>query len=190
MLRTIKSVVGKGYDNLTELCTAENRTEVIFSNREWSQLVELCDLLEPFAEATDKLQAEKVSKTVRCMNPIFSRCSPCQLLVLFQAVTVSHVVLCLVNLHNVVRTEVYVNLNTMAAALRDSLMTRFLGIYSRLKMGVTSELSSAPFNSMIYLIAIVLDPNSAMFWIDLDLRIPTEQKNELKDELKCMEFIT
>ena len=97
-------------------------------------------------------------------------------MVLFQAVTVSHVVLCLVNLHNVVRTEVYVNLNTMAAALRDSLMTRFLGIYARLKMGVTSELSSTPFNSMIYLIAIVLDPNSAMFWIDLDQRIPNEQK--------------
>ena len=57
----MKSVIAKGHDQLTEVCVVENVMEVVFSSREWSQLVELCDLLEPFAEITEKLQAGKVS---------------------------------------------------------------------------------------------------------------------------------
>lgn len=100
----------------------------------------------------------------------------------------SHVTLYVMNLFNVMSARVFIHISTMAAALRDSLMTRFLGIYARLKMGVTSGLSCAPFNSMVYQIATVLDPNSALFWIDLDLRIPHDQKSKLKDELKCKEI--
>ena len=72
-LRTVKSVVAKEHDLLTEVCTAENRPEVVFSSREWDLLNEMENLLEPIVEATDKLQAKKVSKTVRTKSTHLSK---------------------------------------------------------------------------------------------------------------------
>ena len=48
--------------DLNAISVSENQNECVFSNREWAQLTDLAQLLEPFREATDLLQGDHVSK--------------------------------------------------------------------------------------------------------------------------------
>ena len=58
-----------------ELCNVVQGTghnELVFSVREWNLMKELCDVLQPFAEATDLTQGEKivtVSSILPCVLP-------------------------------------------------------------------------------------------------------------------------
>ena len=61
-LRQIQAVLSKGMTEINTICTSQSKAEVALSPKEWAQLKELSDLLEPFAQATDELQADKVSR--------------------------------------------------------------------------------------------------------------------------------
>lgn len=61
MLQQIERVLAKGLERLNTVSRLDNRTEVVFTTREWEQLTELVKILKPFQELTDMLQGDKVS---------------------------------------------------------------------------------------------------------------------------------
>lgn len=63
MLRQINAVLCKGFNDINNLSRLDNRRNLIFTKNDWEQLTEICEILEPFREQTDALQAEKV-----CLN--------------------------------------------------------------------------------------------------------------------------
>ena len=83
-------------------------------------------------------------------------------------------------------------LRRMAAKLRDSLKSRFGGIFEHLKMAYSATPEREPFNNKVYLVAAVLDPNLKLFWVediktDDEVEDETEAKHVIKQKLegKC-----
>ena len=95
----------------------------------------------------------------------------------------------LIDLYNHVNGFEPVYLGTMVTALRDGLMRRFEGAYTRLKMGVTLDLEKAPFSHKVYPVATVLYPNMVLYWVELDLNADAEEKVELREQLRGMQYI-
>lgn len=63
--------------DLNAISVSENQNECVFSNREWTQLTDLAQLLQPLQEATDLLQGEHVSKRHTAHDNINCRtCKP------------------------------------------------------------------------------------------------------------------
>lgn len=63
LLRQVETVIDLGQTPLAELVDDESlnlKCNLTFTNKEWEQLEELCNLLSPFAEATDKTQGDRV----------------------------------------------------------------------------------------------------------------------------------
>lgn len=59
-LRQINAVLSKGMVELNTISADEKRNELVFSSKQWAQLKELSELLEPFKVSTDELQADQV----------------------------------------------------------------------------------------------------------------------------------
>ena len=53
------------------MCRADFGT-VVFTTREWNQLKELCDILEPFREATDLTQGIRKIHSKRKIESLFA----------------------------------------------------------------------------------------------------------------------
>ncbi|KAJ7341172.1 hypothetical protein JRQ81_004980 [Phrynocephalus forsythii] len=118
-----------------------NQTNLVPSAREYSQLKELSHVLQPFLEATTVVQGDK-------------------------GVTISAVVPSVVGLYHHLQHLQPVYLDSMVAALRDSLETRFAGILviAGLLPLIKSE-KPLDFHDYIYFIAAVLDPNFHFWWL-------------------------
>lgn len=67
-LRQVKCVVVLGHQALTELVEAEGHKEVVFSKKDWTQLEELVEVMEPLYEATVLCEGEK-SVTISAVLP-------------------------------------------------------------------------------------------------------------------------
>ena len=91
----------------------------------------------------------------------------------------------ILSLYNSVVKEVETahHLRRLASKLRDSLMTRFLGVFFRVNMGYTDTPEKAPFHHRIYCAAAVLDPNIKLFWIDEEID-DDEEKPQLKRDMQ------
>lgn len=61
-LTSVKAVVRLNYTVFKDLCTEEKRQDCVFTATQWAVLEELVVLLEPFLDATNQLQADKVNK--------------------------------------------------------------------------------------------------------------------------------
>ena len=72
-------------------------------------------------------------------------------------------------------------LRKMLLALRDSLKRRFLGIFVRCRMAVSMAPEMEGFHHKVYLVAALLDPNTKLAWVDLDVNF---QSDLLEDELE------
>ena len=59
-LHTLSIIIHKAANlsALTEVC-GNGFSEVVFAAREWNLLIEICDVLKPFADATDLTQGDK-----------------------------------------------------------------------------------------------------------------------------------
>ena len=66
-MRQIKAILALDHTKLSGLC-ATQWSNLVFSNREWSLLKELADILAPFLEATDMTQGDK-SVTISYVAP-------------------------------------------------------------------------------------------------------------------------
>lgn len=78
------------------------------------------------------------------------------------------------------------HLRKMAVKLRDSLKSRFLGVYHRVKMAHSFDLAKTPFLNQVYLAAAVLDPNNGgLTWVDVDVIVADEdESDEIREDVK------
>lgn len=65
-LRQVKAVLALTSAKLNGFLENSGHVNLKLSPREWAQLEELCLLFQPFAEATDKTQGDKVHYTIPC----------------------------------------------------------------------------------------------------------------------------
>uniref|UniRef100_A0A3B4ZNS1 Uncharacterized protein n=1 Tax=Stegastes partitus TaxID=144197 RepID=A0A3B4ZNS1_9TELE len=108
--KQVQSLTALDHKALTEVCS-NNYEDVIFSSCEWNQLKELCTVLAPLSEATDLTKGEK-------------------------SVTISMVVPTVLDLntHLLKMEETRMQCRPLVKALRQSLMKRFSGIFTKTNM--------------------------------------------------------
>ena len=123
----------------------------MFSAREWSQLQELVTVLQPFPEATNLTQGEKI-------------------------VTISIVLPSVLSLNNhlqcLIRNVRY--LSCLVKALKNSLWKRFQGIFVTVNMLESDQVS----NQLTF--HFILDPAFCLFWIDHDVLVEDDVKEKVK----------
>ena len=57
-IKTLIKMDGMDYKALAEVCNTQEFSNALPSRHEWGQLNEVCEILEPFAEATDLTQGK------------------------------------------------------------------------------------------------------------------------------------
>jgi len=166
-IRQVKSIIGLDYKDLTEVC--EDHKEALPTDREWSIMKELAEILSPFAQATDLLQGDKV-------------------------VTISAVVPSILSLNHHLQRLASARdkyLMSMIKALQQSLKQRFSGVFANVGMMPKPKQQPGqnppvplPFSDEIYLLSALLDPSFAMMWVQEDVLVDAGQKAQLKESLK------
>jgi len=135
----------------------------VFAAREWAQLHELVELLDPFLEATSLTEGDKVV-TISFALP--------SVLVLMK------------HLREVKQRLKYCN--PVCSALLASMSSRFDGMLQRVQMSkvqIASEVHNLSFGSAVYLISAVFDPKFRLKWIDNELESDDESKEDLRKEV-------
>ncbi|XP_060774009.1 uncharacterized protein LOC132884202 [Neoarius graeffei] len=122
---------------------------------------ELCDVLQPFAEATDLTQGEKI-------------------------VTVSSVLPCVLSLnHHLEKLRPQARfLGSMIHSLQSSLKERFRGIFVNVKMLSAASGEELPFADPVYIRSAVMDPAFSMSWLQHDVLVTDDIKNNIVDMVK------
>uniref|UniRef100_A0A3Q1CK49 HAT C-terminal dimerisation domain-containing protein n=1 Tax=Amphiprion ocellaris TaxID=80972 RepID=A0A3Q1CK49_AMPOC len=114
--KQVQSLTALDHKALAEMCSKDYE-DVTFSPCEWTQLKELCTVLAPFSVATDLAEGEK-SVTISIVVP-----------------TVSDL-----NTHLLEMEETRMQCRPLVKALRQSLMKRFSGIFTKTNMKARDEL--------------------------------------------------
>jgi hypothetical protein len=170
-LRQIQAIVSLDQQELTTMLENDGHRNLIFTPREWAQLTELCDILEPFAEATNITQGNKTA-------------------------TISNVLPATLSL----RTHLLEWKNKakycqpVVKALLSSLQTRFSGMFNkatppRCRTLIPNHPNDDKFGSDIYFIATILDPKFRLCWLNVDVQGSAREKNDLKQEVIGMYMI-
>lgn len=155
LLHQLEAAAGFDSDKMTTLLQQTDHSNLILSSRELSMLLELIDILQPFAEATDKTQGN--SARISCVLP-----------------TVVALHKCLSGMSVKFHT-------TLVRQLLSSLERRFKGLLATMKMlpphvSNTSEC----YASLIFPISTVLDPQFGFQWLDLHHPGSDAVKNEVR----------
>ncbi|KAI9514152.1 hypothetical protein NQZ68_035616 [Dissostichus eleginoides] len=145
--------------NLSYVWNSEGHKALILSQRDYAQLKELIEVLDPFLEATDLTQGEKT-------------------------VTVSVVVPCVLSLHchlQEIRGR-FRYCGPLVRALASSLKTRFTEIFHAVKMPGCEPAEGRgptkfPFTTA-YFIASVLDPSLGFQWLKHDVQLDSDDKDQ------------
>ncbi|XP_004210748.1 uncharacterized protein LOC101239302 [Hydra vulgaris] len=155
--RHIKSVVNLDEKKLKNLLDDLSHRNLILNEREYVQLRELIDLLQPFLEATDMTQSEKNITTLLVVPSI-------------------------VGLYSHLEQFKTTYLSGMKQVLRNSLQKRFSGIFANVDL-IPSIDKKLPFNDLIYIIATVSDPNFSFFWTEKLCHVNPGQTDNLKTNI-------
>ena len=160
-LRQVKAVLSFSHQELCNVVQATGHNELVFAVREWNMMKELCDVLQPFAEATDLTQGERI-------------------------VTVSSVLPCVLSLnHHLEKQKQQVRfLGGMVHSLQCSLKKRFRGIFVNVKMASAAPGEELPFEDHLYIRAAVLDPSFSLMWLHHDVLVSDDMKNDVSDMVK------
>ena len=169
-LRQVRSIISLPAQGLMDLCHATGHAELILSGKEWQMLNELYNLLAPFEEATNLVQAA-VTPTLEYVVPAVLALN-------------KHV-------ENDCKTMKY--LKQMGKALKTSLWKRFLGIFQNALMTDEADFdapattfgNSEAFGDPVYFIACTLDPRFSLKWL-MDVPINSSKKELLKKRVKGM----
>jgi hypothetical protein len=165
----VKAVISLDYQSHCGLISGEGHKATKFAVKEWSQLKELVEILDPFFDATMLVQGEKMT-TIGAVLP---------------SVLSLH--------HHLIRltetTDCGRNLGKLIAELKQSLQTRFMGVLVNIRM-LTSliPVSELPFGDALYIIAAVLNPAFGLYWIDNDVLVTNDSKEELQRYVKGMKM--
>lgn len=166
-LRQLKSVIKCEHLKLSTVLEDTGHKEVAFTTREWSQIRELVDVLEPFGEATDLTQGEKV-------------------------VTISSVVPCILSLNHHLenQTDKVRFLGSLVHVLQGSLKRRFRGIFVNVGMeDRPGDGPALPFADPLYLKAALLDPSFGTMWLTHVLTPEEDTKDALTAMIKGIYFL-
>ncbi|KAJ4941207.1 hypothetical protein JOQ06_027494, partial [Pogonophryne albipinna] len=161
-LRQVKAVLRCEHPKLCRVLEKAGHKELLFTAREWNVLKELVDIMNPFGEATDLTQGEKI-------------------------VTISSVVPSVLSLnHHLEKLKPQVRfLSSLVRSLQVSLKKRFGGIFINVKMAtLTQDGTTAPFSDPVYLKAVALDPAFSLMWIDHHVLVSLEVKAEVLQHVK------
>jgi len=163
-LRQIKSILALDASQLSNVLEAQGQKHLIFNARELSQLNELVEILDPFSEATNLTEGDKVVT--------ISYALPC--------------VLALINHLHDMRHKVKF-CSSICFALLSSLKSRFDGLLQRVQVPISQRVSDSrilPFGSDIYILSTFFDPRFKLMWIDNELRMDDKQKKDIREEVK------
>ncbi|CAJ1074294.1 uncharacterized protein LOC117545812 [Xyrichtys novacula] len=160
-LRQVKAVLHFDHAKLSRTVENAGHRELLFTSREWNLLKELVEILNPFGEATDLTQGEKV-------------------------VTISSVVPSVLSLnHHLEKLRPNVRFQSdLVRSLQESLKKRFLRIFINVKMARAQDGITAPFKDPIYLKAAALDPAFTLMWVEHHVLVSPEVKAEVKQRVK------
>lgn len=166
-LRQVKAVISLDYQSLCSLVISEGHKEAQFTIKEWSQLKELVDILNPFFDAAVLVQGEKMTTIGSVLPSVLS--------------LYHH----LVRLSEVRDSGRY--LGKLTAELKRSLEKRFMGLFVNVRM-LTSQIpvSELPFGDALYIVAAVLNPSFGLYWIDNDVLVDDNSKEQLQVYVKGM----
>ncbi|XP_056147799.1 uncharacterized protein LOC130122798 [Lampris incognitus] len=150
---------------LSSVLESEGHKSLILSPREYAQLKELIEVLDPFLEATNLIQGETT-------------------------VTVSVIVPCVLTLRchlQEIRGKARY-CGPLVRALESSLKTRFAEVFSAVKIPGCEPAEGRgptkfPFTNA-YVIASVLDPAFGFQWLEHDVQLDSDIKDVLKTEIK------
>ncbi|GAA6090111.1 zinc finger BED domain-containing protein 4-like [Tachysurus ichikawai] len=142
--KQVHALTALDHKSLNEMCSKDYEN-VMFSAREWNQLKELSAVLAPFSEATDKTEGDK-------------------------SVTISMVVPTVLDLntHLLKMEDTRMQCRRLVKALRQSLVKRFSGIFTKTNMAKESG-REEPFSHNVYFLATMLDLQFGLSWVDLDV---------------------
>ena len=164
--RQLKSVLNCDQLKLSAVLEDAGHKETVFTAREWSQIRELVDVLQPFGEATDLTQGEKI-------------------------VTISAVVPCILSLnHHLENQKERVHyMGGLIRSLQESLQRRFRGIFVHVRMADDqSDGATLPFSDPLYLKAALLDPSFGTMWLPHDVLAPENVTEDVSVMIKSMLF--
>lgn len=172
-LKQVKAYVNFDIQMLAYVLDSEGHKSLILSQREYAQLKELIEVLDPFLEATNLTQGEKT-------------------------VTVSVVVPCVLTLHSHLQEirERVRYCGPLVRALENSMKARFTEIFSAVMMpGCEPDEGRGPTKfpfTIAYFVASVLDPAFGFQWLEHDVQLDNSIKGQLKSQIKgekCFFFI-
>lgn len=161
-LRQIQAIIALDQQDFTTMLENDGHRNLILTPREWAQLTELSDILEPFAEATNLTQGNKVA-------------------------TISNVLPATLSLRtHLLEWRIKAKYcQPVVKALLSSLQTRFAGLFNKATppRRRTSIPNEGKFGNDIYFIATVLDPKFRLCWLHVDVEGSARDKNDLKQEI-------
>ncbi|XP_056140908.1 uncharacterized protein LOC130116856 isoform X1 [Lampris incognitus] len=164
-LKQVKAYVHLDMQKLSSVLESEGHKSLILSPREYAQLKELIEVLDPFLVATNLTQGETT-------------------------VTISVIVPCVLTLrcHLQEIREKARYCGPLVRALESSLKTRFAEVFSAVKIPGCEPAEGRgptkfPFTNA-YFIASVLDPAFGFQWLEHDVQLDSDIRDVLKTEIK------
>ena len=155
----LRAICNFDQGKLTELLRSQDHNNLVISVREMSVLREFVDILQPFAEATERVQGDTYT-TIGCVVPtvigLFKYLNSMQQTCKYHGQTIR--------------------------ALMDSLVTRFGGLLTN--VFILDDPSNTGFKSIIYPMASVLDPNYGFIWLEDQLPCSEGVKQQLTSQLQ------
>lgn len=160
----LKAVAQLDQTKLADVLREQSLHNLVLTQREHASLLELVEILDPFAEATDLCQGQSYT-TIGCVVP------------------------CIVSLYkHLLHQEVHCKFHRpMVMALLESLRKRFSGLLSQLRIQIAAiSTKKDGFAEDLYLIAPALDPSYSFIWLEEDHPGDDTTKTALKDYITGM----
>lgn len=170
MFYHMQSIANLDTTKLTCLLRTQNQQRLVITKKERDILLELLEILQPFADATDLTQGDSYP-TIGCIIPSVVSLDNCLLDMSTRAV------------HH----------GAIVKALRESLRRRFEGLFQRIKIlpiAVNVEPADATFGSEIYPLASLLDPSYGLLWLDDHAVLWKESHVDLVDVNERVKAVT
>jgi len=161
----MKAVLSLDFKHLCDLLDSQGHKNLVPTAREWGQLVELVEILEPFAEATSLTESD-------------------------QTVTLSYALPSILSLMDYLE-ELMPRLkycSPICKSLVESIQSRFEGLLKRVVTDAPVS-KSLPFGSDVYVIAAFFDPKFKLQWIDNSAAVSDTAKIDLRKHVTGIQAI-
>jgi hypothetical protein len=159
LLHQLEAVRELDHEKLSTLLQQTDHGNLVMSSRELSVLVELVEILHPFAEATDKTQGN--SPRISCVVP-----------------TVVALHKFLSSVKNSVKHH-----TSLVHQLMKSLEKRFRGLLARIRVLPVNVDERDPYCSVLYPVSTVLDPEFGFVWLECDHPGDQTVKTEVRETI-------